>query len=129
VSCTPSDFPAPPIYNDTVLAGADWFLDVTYQSAETPPVPYDLTGWSAALQIRQHRPGGEVLIELTDGHGITFTDAEEGQLQVRLTAAQTAALPAGSHSYDLIGTSTAHVVHRILQGRLKIDPATTVIEA
>lgn len=75
--------------------------------------PVDLTGYSARMQIRK-KFGGTLLIELTDGDGLTLSGAA-GTVTIDMTAAQTAEITrSGVYDLELVIGST---VTKVLRGQ------------
>lgn len=75
--------------------------------------PVDLTGYSARMQIRK-KFGGTLLIELTDGDGLTL-GGPAGTVTIDMTAAQTAEITrSGVYDLELVIGST---VTKVLRGQ------------
>lgn len=97
----------------------------------------DLTGWTAALQVRLYGlAGGDPLIDLgtvlTDIEGVRFSDAANGVITVRIDAATLEALPASGKAgepatfrYDLVMTDDEGTEAVFLQGAFKVYPGIT----
>ena len=111
-------------YNTTIDQGADWFINFTYENPAGTPV--DITGYTAALQIRTSPLARTAVLTLTDGDGITITGAS-GLLECHATAEQTAAITNGKYAYDLEITSTSpeFTVTRLVQGTILVSPQVT----
>ena len=109
-------------YNTTIDQGADWYVTFVYKDSGGTAI--NLTGYSAALQLRDTYADTATDLSLTSASGITITGAT-GTLEVRATAAQTAAILAGTYVYDLEITSGAGVVTRLVQGRIVVSPQVT----
>lgn len=56
---------------------------------------------------------------------ITATDASAGEIDIELTAANTAALKAGRYVYDVEIESTGGEITRVIEGQLEITPRVT----
>lgn len=105
------------IYNFTMDQGSNWDLNVVYKDANGNPI--NLTGYTAAMQLRQNYNSDTAVLTLsTSDGGITITGAE-GKLVLSATAAQTGALDAGFYVYDLEITSGG-VVTRLIQGQITV---------
>lgn len=113
-------------YDIYVEQGADWELIVTiYDNAGSP---VDITGATAAMQIRD-RPSGAIVAEPT----IEITDAENGEITLSLTATETAAISVmgatsrevASYVYDLKVTHAGGEVERVLNGAVNVSPEVT----
>lgn len=109
-------------YNTTIDQGADWFVTFVYKDSDGTAI--NLTGYSAALQLRDTYADTTTDLSLTSASGITITGAT-GTLEVRATAAQTAAIAAGTYVYDLQITSGSGIVTRLVQGRIVVSPEVT----
>ena len=113
------------VYNTSIDQGADWYINFTYQQPAGTPV--NITGYTAALQIRTSPMAADAVLTLTSAvaGGITITGAT-GLLACRATAAQTALIPFGKYAYDIeITAPSTNVVTRICQGTIQISPQVT----
>lgn len=105
------------IYNFTMDQGSNWNLNVIYKDANGNPI--NLTGYTAAMQLRQNYNSDTAVLTLsTSNGGITIT-GNLGKLFLSATAAQTGGLDAGFYVYDLEITSGG-VVTRIIQGQITV---------
>lgn len=105
------------IYNFTMDQGSNWDLNVVYKDANGNPI--NLTGYTAAMQLRQNYNSDTAVLTLsTSNGGITITGAQ-GKLVLSATAIQTGALDAGFYVYDLEITSGG-VVTRLIQGQVTV---------
>lgn len=106
-------------YNTTIDQGADWFINFTYEQPAGTPV--NITGYTAALQIRTSPLAKTTVLSLTNGNGITITGAS-GLLRCHATATQTAAITNGKYAYDIEITSPspAFTVTRLAQGTIEV---------
>lgn len=87
--------------------------------------PVDLTGYTAAMQVRPAPTAETIIVELTTADGsITLTD--EGDIHLVLDAAATALLPAGTYSYDLeLTAGPGGDTRRLLRGQFEISAEVT----
>jgi hypothetical protein len=113
-------------YNVTIDQGADWFLNVYYDNPNGTAI--NITGYSAALQVRSLPSSAQSVLTLTteDG-GIEITGAE-GLVAIHATAEQTGAIISGDYYYDLEITSPATpdaVVTRLIQGQAIVSAQVT----
>ena len=60
----------------------------------------NLTGFSARMMLRAVYADASPVLSLASGSGLTV-DGPNGTVTVLITAAQTAALPAGTYVYDI----------------------------
>ena len=109
------------VYNGVIDQGADWYINFTYQQPNGTPV--NLTGYTAALQLRTSPLARTTVLSLTTGSGITITPLT-GVIAVHATATQTAAIAPGKYSYDLELYSGSYVT-RLVQGTMEVSANTT----
>ena len=98
-------------YNITVYAGTTFQLSPTWK---VDNLPVDLTGYTADMQVRD--VSNNLITELSTANGRIVINAALGQINLTLTAAQTAALSVGNYNYALNLTSPGSIVYQILQG-------------
>jgi len=101
--------------------GATWSITFTYKNTDGTPI--NLTGYSAALQLRTSYDAASAALSLTSGSGIVL-GGTAGTIAVTATATQTGALTAGEYVHDLELTSSS-VVTRLVQGRITVTPQVT----
>jgi hypothetical protein len=105
------------IYNFTIDQGSNWDLNVIYKDSTGTVI--NLTGYTAAMQLRQNYNSDTADLTLnTSNGGIVITGAQ-GKLVLSATAVQTAALDAGFYVYDL-EISSGGVVTRLIQGQITV---------
>jgi hypothetical protein len=75
-------------------------------------VPWDFTGYSARMMVRESFDSTVPILSLTNFDGITIDDA--GSITVTIPADVTEALEAGSYVYDLEVESAGGEVTRLL---------------
>ena len=109
-------------YNCTIDQGADWYVTFVYKDSAGTAI--DLTGYTAAMMVRDTYANSTTVLSLTSSSGITITPLT-GTLQVRATATQTAAIAAGSYVYDLEITSAGSIKTRLVQGKITVSPEVT----
>ena len=110
-------------YNVVIDQGADWFLNVTYDNPNGTPV--NLTGYTAALQLRSLPTDTVAVLTLTTSAGITITPLT-GLVAIHATATQTRAIDEGIYYYDLEITQTSTgIVTRLIQGQADVSPEVT----
>ena len=109
-------------YNCIVDQGADWYVTFVYKDSSGTAI--NLTGYTAAMMVRDTYANSATVLSLTSSSGITITPLT-GTLQVRATATQTAAIAAGSYVYDLEIASAGGIKTRLVQGKITISPEVT----
>ena len=97
-----------------------------YISGGLAYAPVNLTGYSAALQLRSLPNDPTAVLTLTSSSGITIT-ALTGQIDIHATAVQTGAIDEGTYYYDLEITSAGGIVTRIAQGQAIVSAEVTRI--
>tara|TARA_R110000868_G_scaffold73093_4_gene212367 strand:- start:2344 stop:2694 length:351 start_codon:yes stop_codon:yes gene_type:complete len=111
-------------YNTIIDQGADWYFTVIYDNPDGQPI--DITGSTAALQLRSLPSSPIYVLSLaTDGDGITI-DGGAGTVNIHATAEQTGAIDEGTYFYDLEITAPATtVVTRLVQGQIVVSAQVT----
>ena len=110
------------IYNTTIDQGAVWTVVFVYKDPNDNPI--NLTGYTAAMQLRQAYDSAVADLTLTTSNGgITITGAT-GTVTVNATATQTGALTPGFYVYDLELTSGTNI-SRLVQGQLTVAEQVT----
>jgi hypothetical protein len=111
----------PGLYDITCPQGASFDQTFTYKVGGTA---VNLTGYTAALQVREAYDGGTALISLsTGGSGITL-GGTAGTILAEITATVTASVAAGSYAYDL-ELYQGSTVTRLLQGGFTVTGGVT----
>jgi hypothetical protein len=109
-------------FNTTIDQGADWYLTVTWNDPSGNPI--NLTGYSAALQIRTSPLAKTTVLSLTSGSGITL-GGTAGTIAIHATNAQTGSITNGTYAYDLELTSAGGIVTRLINGTIQVTPQVT----
>jgi len=109
-------------YNSTIDQGSDWYLTLIYKDSSGTAI--NLTGYTAAMQLRVNPNSTTADLTLSTGSGITITGAT-GTIVVHATATQTAALVAKNYVYDLEIKSSGNIVTRLIQGTLNVSAEVT----
>lgn len=104
--------------------GATFTKVVTWKTGK-PPVPVDLTGATARMQIRATLEAPEVLLELTTTNGGITLGGVDGTVTLRIEATATAALTWRTGVYDLEVEFADHTVRRLLSGGVSVSPEVT----
>jgi phage tail sheath gpL-like len=110
------------IYNTTIDQGSIWSVVLVYTDSNN--VPVNLTGYTAAMQLRQNYNSATADLTLTTANGgITIVGAT-GTITITATATQTGLLDAGLYVYDLELTSGSNI-SRLIQGQLTVAEQVT----
>jgi phage tail sheath gpL-like len=110
------------IYNTTIDQGSVWSVVLVYTDSNN--VPVNLTGYTAAMQLRQNYNSTTADLTLTTANGgITIVGAT-GTITINATATQTGLLDPGFYVYDLELTSGSNI-SRLIQGQLTVAEQVT----
>jgi phage tail sheath gpL-like len=110
------------IYNTTIDQGSVWSVVLVYTDSNNTPV--NLTGYTAAMQLRQNYNSSTADLTLTTANGgITIVGAT-GTITITATATQTGLLDPGFYVYDLELTSGSNI-SRLIQGQLTVAEQVT----
>jgi phage tail sheath gpL-like len=110
------------IYNTTIDQGSIWSVVLVYTDSNN--VPVNLTGYTAAMQLRQNYNSTTADLTLTTANGgITIVGAT-GTITITATATQTGLLDSGFYVYDLELTSGSNI-SRLIQGQLTVAEQVT----
>jgi len=114
-----------------------WVVAESFDAAGNAVDPQDLTGWTAAMQVRLYGlAGGSALISLgtvtTAVEGVRIIEATGGQIEIRITDATLETLPAAgkagaavTFSYDLLLTDPTGVEAVYARGDFIVQPGVT----
>jgi len=111
-------------YNMTCDQGSTFVRTfvVQQQDAVDPTVyhPYDLTGYTARMQIRRDEFATATLAELTTANGKISINGPTGTVTVSMTAEQTALIErSGVYDIEIVSPSTE--VHKIVRGAFNLN--------
>jgi hypothetical protein len=87
---------------------------------ETDGTPWNLTGYTFAMQVRRSTSASTTLLNITSA---TMTSV--GRVSATVNAATMSDVPAGRWVYDIELTSSGGEVTRILEGRFIVSPQVT----
>jgi hypothetical protein len=104
-------------YNIVAEQGATFNLNFR---VETDGTPWNLTGYTFAMQVRRSTSATTTLLNLT-----TATMTSVGHVSATVSAATMADVPAGRWVYDIELTSSGAEVTRILEGRFIVTAEVT----
>ena len=95
-------------------------------TSESDGSPYNLTAWTARMQIREKKTSETVLLELTTENGgiIIEVTPEESKYTIYISADQTAAFT-GKGVYDLELVDPQGEVIRIQEGKVSLSTEVT----
>lgn len=108
-------------YNIIAEQGSTFTLQFT---VDTDGVPWDLTSYTARMQVKESTNTATKFLDLTSGAGDITLDSV-GVVVVTVSATRMAAVPAGRHLYDIELVSSGSVVTRILEGKFTVRAEVT----
>lgn len=108
-------------YNIVAEQGATFTFEFTI---DTDGTPWDLTSYTARMQVRPFVDSTTKIFDLTETDGIALGGVL-GTVTVTRSAAQMTAAKTGRHVYDLELESSGGIVTKILEGRFVIIPEVT----
>ena len=101
-----------------------WLAGACCGATGSQPAPVDLTGYTAAMQIRPYPLSSTVLY---DASGDITLGGTTGQIALSISAADTATFTWWSAVYDLVLTSPAGYATRLLSGAVSVCPGVTPV--
>ena len=108
-------------YNITANQGETFNFSFTISTNSTP---WDLTGYTARMQVRTTVEATDKLLDLTTTSGITLGGAA-GTVAITVSATSMSALISGRHVYDIEVVSGGGTVTRILEGKFVVKAEVT----
>jgi hypothetical protein len=110
----------PATYNITAYQGATYDLNLTWAIGGTA---VNLTGYTAAMQVRINPAESSTILSLTNGSGITL-GGTAGTIAIAVSASTMGSATPGNYVYDLELNSGGQVT-RLLQGSFAIQAEVT----
>lgn len=109
-------------YNFTIDQGAHFerVVSITNSSDE----PFDLTDYTARMQIRTEIDSADVVISLTTENGGITLGGEEGTITLVILAEDTADITSDG-VYDIEIIDDQDRVFRVLKGKIRLEPEVT----
>lgn len=108
-------------YNIKVEQGATFLLDFTIKTGSTP---WNLTSYTARMQVRTSVNATTTLLSITNSDYITL-GGSAGTVAISVPATVTDDLIAGRHVYDFELVSSGGQVWRVLEGKFTVSPEVT----
>jgi len=110
-------------YTGSITKSRTWTISVTWELDSTP---VNLTGYTLRMSIKNDRSSQFSLLTLTNGSGITITNASSGQFSITISASQTSRFPSGKHVFDVLAISPGGEQYTIFEGFLNVEEPITV---
>lgn len=111
------------IYNITCDQGATFKRTITWTNQAR--VPYNLTGYTARMQVRSTIDSSTVILELTTANSRISLGGTAGTVNLLVSATTTAALTPGLYVYDLELVSGGGEVTRLIEGNFNVRAEVT----
>ena len=90
--------------------------------------PIDLTGYTAAMQIRRFTFSQDAVDTLTTCNGRLSIDAEGGKITAKFPNAITEKYPPDTMVYDIEIESDTGEITRIIEGKVRVSPEVTRVK-
>lgn len=110
----------PATYNITAYQGATYDLSMTWRIGGTA---VNLTGYTAAMQVKENASSTASVLSLTNGSGITL-GGTAGTIAISVSATTMGSATPGNYVYDLELNSGGQVT-RLIQGGFAIQAEVT----
>jgi len=88
-------------------------------------VAYNLTGYTARMQVRETATASSIILELTTANNRITLGGTAGTINILVAANVTAALTPGLYVYDLELVSGGGEVTRLIEGNFKVKAEVT----
>jgi hypothetical protein len=110
-------------YNITCDQGATFKRTITWTNQAR--VPYNLTGYTARMQVRSTAASSTIVLELTTANSRITLGGTAGTVNLLVAADVTAALTPGLYVYDLELVSGGGEVTRLIEGNFNVKAEVT----
>ena len=107
-------------YNISAKQGATYSQTFTVENDGTP---WNLSSYSARMQVRRSFSDSGKLLDLVSPTNITLSSV--GVITITVSALSMADVPSGRWLYDLEVQSSGGEVYRVLEGRFVVSPEVT----
>lgn len=102
--------------------GASWAKTLDYQNPDG--TPFNLTGYTARMHVREAANAPTTVFEMTTGNGRIVITPLTGKIELSLNAADTEDLPPGRFVYDFELVFGVEVT-RLIQGSVTVTSEVT----
>ncbi len=106
------------VYKMTCNQGANLNQSLTWRNPDGTPI--NLTGYTAEMRVARNKGGTLVLNPTTENGDIVITGLT-GNVQINVSAADTADVEAGIYVYEVDLTANNGTVTRLLEGQFVVD--------
>lgn len=112
-------------YNIETFQGDTFSLSLVWRDENRDLI--DLTGYTAAMQVRETVDATDYLLELTTENGGITLGGTAGTIELTVSADDMEAIEAGSYKYDL-EMIVGETVRKLLRGKFKVVAEVTRVE-
>lgn len=106
------------VYKMTCNQGANLNQSLTWRNPNGTPI--DLTGYTAQMRVARNK-GGTLVLNPTSQNGEIVINGPAGNIQISVSAADTAEVESGIYVYEVDVTSGDGTVTRLLEGQFVVD--------
>lgn len=110
------------IANQIIDQYATWSISLIFSDNNDTPI--DLTGWSAAMMIRDTY-GGSVLLSLSSPSSGITVGTSNGLVSIVIDKATTGGFTWSDGVYDVVLTDPSANAYRMVEGTIHINPGVT----
>ena len=110
-------------YNITCYEGVTLKRSINW--ADSAKRSYDLTDFTAHMQVRPSDTSEEVLANLTTENGYIVLGSTKPNIGIHIPSELTANIPTGMYVYDLLVTAPNGEVDRLISGSFHVKPKVT----
>jgi hypothetical protein len=112
--------------NDLVIDQYATFKTAFRWETKSSGQPVNLTGYTAAMQIRRTPADATALVSLTSAaNGGLTIEGTAGRVRIEIPSTTTATLTPGRYVYDLVLTDLASKKKRLVEGVVIVDAGVT----
>ena len=104
------------VNNISINSGDNFYRD--FYLDEVDGSSLDLTGYSAAAQMRKHPESNKVVATFN----VSFVDRTEGRIRLSLNPSITKDIKSGRYCYDVLFTDTSGKKSIVLEGQVNVTP-------
>jgi hypothetical protein len=112
------------IYNIVADRGATFQGTITWKDSARSA--YNITGYTARMQVRAETDSEDVVLELTTENGRLNVYGTQGRVDLTVPASVMTSIPADKYVYDLeVIAPVSGIVTRLTQGNFVVRPEVT----
>ena len=108
-------------YVELIMDHGSTFSNIIHLSDDTTNAYINVSGYTVSSQMRRSYYSTNV----TSNIACTITDAQNGQITMSVTSANTSLIKAGRYLFDVETTTSLNIVSRVLEGVITVTPSVT----